>query len=115
MSAPVHDLPAGYRRWPQYWFKCPSCGHESITAIATVPVPHNLKTLYRFWCRNCGGHAVLKHPKRKGWAVLGTLGSVSLAFAAFMPNWVACGIAVSITGPVAWSALNWLTNEYVPD
>lgn len=111
----IQNLPAGYQRILLYWFKCPSCGRESSTAIMTVPVPHNLQTLYRFWCADCGGHAVLKYPKRKGWVVLGTLGLVALVFLGFAPNWIASAMAVSVVGPIVWAGLNRATNDYVPD
>jgi len=81
----------------------------------TVPVPYNVRTLYRFWCRRCGGYAVLKYPRRKGWVVLVTWGLAGAAFAALAPNWLASGIAVSIVFPLAWIALNRLTSDYVPD
>lgn len=98
-----------------YWFKCPACGYESTTAIATVPVPHNLQTLYRFWCPGCAGYSVLKYPKRKGWAVLGTYALAGAVFLAFAPNWPASGIAAAVVLPVAWTVLNRLTRDYVPD
>lgn len=112
---PAENIPTGYQRWLLYWFKCPSCGHESSAAIGTVPVPYNLRTLYRFWCRNCGGYSVLKYPKRKGWVVLITLGVAGATFLALAPNWLACGIVVSFVLPLTWTALNRLTREYVPD
>ena len=80
-----------------------------------MPVPHNLKTLYRFWCRSCGAHAVLKYPKRKGWVVLVTWGLAGAAFVVLAPNWSAAGVAVSIVFPLTWIALNRLTNDYVAD
>jgi hypothetical protein len=107
-------IPAGYKRWPLYWFKCPFCARESNTAVVT-PVPHNLRTPYRFWCKSCGAYSVLKYPRRKGWVVLATWGLAAAAFLVLAPNWPAAAIAVSIVFPLSWIALNRLTSDFVRD
>lgn len=81
----------------------------------TVPVPYNVRTLYKFWCRSCGEYSVLKYPKRKGWVVLATWGLAGATFVVLVPNWFAAAIAVSIVFPLAWIALNRMTSDYVRD
>jgi len=112
------DIPPGYQKWPLFWFQCPSCGHHCYRSIARTN-PHALpRSIFRFWCENCGSYSALKGPPWKpgvfAFCAFGLGFLVLVASLQFLPQYVlVVGLFSCSVTLFAWLTLNRLGNTYV--
>ena len=82
MPEPVR-VPAGFRVWKRYWFRCPHCGFAAYSAVGRLDVPPDRAGMkWRFWCPKCEQLSVMKRPQRVAASML--LATVLLFFAVYV-------------------------------
>ena len=119
------NVPAGFRKWPFHWFKCPACGHRSFHSLFKVSASVEPAGLpLRFWCQRCGEYSTLKRPSFQPVLGLLALALAAIIFVVFYNALVgslfglpflwalASGVTVAVVSPVLICALSRLTNRY---